>query len=587
MKYTHNNNELRLKDINKKVGLRGWVSRKRNLGGLIFIDLRDMHGITQLVVAPENENYETAQMLRNEYVIEVEGKVIERVSKNKNMPTGDIEIEVIKLNLLSKAENPPMIIQNETDALEEFRLKYRYLDLRRPVQQNYLIKRSQIVHSIRTSLINNGFLEIETPILSKSTPEGARDYLVPSRLHEGEFYALPQSPQIYKQLLMISGFEKYYQIAKCFRDEDLRSDRQPEFTQVDIEGAFVSEEDIFKYIEDLFYNLFKDVMKMEIEVPFLKMKYDDAINKYGSDKPEMRFANLIESYNYLIREDIPLFNGVDHVRGIVFENAQSITRRVIDSLTEVVKKNHGDALAFIRHNGSEVTGSIAKFLNEDDLAKINLEKDEILFLVPGKYENVSKALGALRLEVAKLLDLIPENDYKFLWVTDWPLLEYDSEEERFYAAHHPFTAPKSVEDLKNNPKEVRARAYDIVLNGYEVGGGSIRIHNQDVQQLMFETLGLSNEDIKERFGFFVEALKYGTPPHGGIALGLDRIVMILTNTTNIRDVIAFPKTQNARDIMNQSPSSVELEQLEELHIKVSKNEKNWLYILGWIFHGCC
>ena len=568
MKYTHNNNELRLSDVSKEVKLKGWVARKRDLGGLVFIDLRDMHGITQLVVAPSNKWYQLAQSLKSEYVIEASGKVIERVSKNKQIPTGDIEIEVSELTLLNTASNPPLIIADETDALEEVRLKYRYLDLRRPVQKNYLVKRSQIVKSIRDSLAKHDFMEIETPILSKSTPEGARDYLVPSRLHKGHFYALPQSPQIYKQLLMVSGFEKYYQIAKCFRDEDLRSDRQPEFTQVDIEGAFVSEEDIYQYIEDLFYNLFKDVLKIEIKTPFLKMKYDDAIANYGSDKPDMRFENLISDYSFLIKEEIPLFNGKESVRGIKFSNASQITRRIIDSLTEVVKKNHGEALAFIRYNGTDYSGSINKFLSEDDYQKLNLAKDDILFLVPGNYEEVSNSLGALRLEVAKILNLIPANTYKLLWVTDWPLLEYDEEDKRFVAAHHPFTAPKDVNALKNDPKHAIARAYDIVLNGSEVGGGSIRIHNQEVQQLMFETLGLSDEDINNRFGFFIEALKYGTPPHGGIALGLDRIVMILTNTTNIRDVIAFPKTQNAKDNMNQSPSEVDQKQLDELKIKV-------------------
>lgn len=568
MKHTHHNNELNISHVGLTVTLKGWVARKRNLGGLVFIDLRDMHGITQLVIAPENNVYDLAQQLRNEYVIEITGQVIERQSKNLHIPTGEIEIDVTKLNLLNKADNPPLIIANETDALEEVRLRHRYLDLRRPIQQNYLIKRSEIVNSIRNTLYEENFLEIETPILSKSTPEGARDYLVPSRLHKGEFYALPQSPQIYKQLLMISGFEKYYQIAKCFRDEDLRSDRQPEFTQVDIEAAFIDEEDIYQVIEKLFYNLFKKVMNLEIKIPFLRMKHNDAIASYGSDKPDMRFDNLITDYNYLISENIPLFNLEPHVRGIVFSNSESITRKVIDAFTEVVKKNHGKALAFVRFDGENYSGSIAKFLTDKDKQKLSLNQGDILFLVPGNYDDVSKSLGALRLEVAKYLNLIPENVYKFLWVTDWPLLEYNDEDKRFVAAHHPFTAPKDVNELKNNPHQAIARAYDIVLNGSEVGGGSIRIHNQEVQQLMFETLGLSDDDIKDRFGFFIDALKYGTPPHCGIALGLDRIVMILTNTSNIRDVIAFPKTQNARDIMNQSPSVVDEKQLKDLKIKV-------------------
>jgi aspartyl-tRNA synthetase len=573
MLYTHNNGELTIKNVGANVKLKGWVSRVRNLGGLIFIDLRDMHGITQVVVHPENTFYNEATKLRSEYVILVEGEVIKRVSPNKQLKTGEIEVNLTKLELLSTANTTPLIIADETDALEDVRLKYRYLDLRRPVQQNYLLKRNEIVKSIRNTLSDLGFIEVETPILSKSTPEGARDYLVPSRVNPGNFYALPQSPQIYKQLLMISGIEKYYQIAKCFRDEDLRADRQPEFTQVDIEASFISEEDIFGYLEKLFVNLMRDVLNLEIKTPFLRMKYIDAISNYGSDKPDMRFENLISDYSFLIREDIPLFNGKEHVRGVKFSNAKTITRKVIDELTEIAKKNHAEALTFIRFDGSDYSGSVRKNLTDEDLAKLNLAKDDILFLVPGKFEDVSQSLGAVRLEVAKKLDLIPENQFKFLWIVDWPLLEYDEEEKRFSAAHHPFTAPQNVDDLKNNPKEALARAYDIVLNGYEIGGGSIRIHNQDVQQLMFETLGLSDDDIKDRFGFFIEALKYGTPPHGGLALGLDRIVMILTNTTNIRDVIAFPKNQNARDIMNQSPSGVDQIQLDELKIKVVKDEK--------------
>lgn len=573
MLYTHNNGELTIKNVGANVKLKGWVSRVRNLGGLIFIDLRDMHGITQVVVHPENTFYNEATKLRSEYVILVEGEVIKRVSPNKQLKTGEIEVNLTKLELLSTANTTPLIIADETDALEDVRLKYRYLDLRRPVQQNYLLKRNEIVKSIRNTLSDLGFIEVETPILSKSTPEGARDYLVPSRVNPGNFYALPQSPQIYKQLLMISGIEKYYQIAKCFRDEDLRADRQPEFTQVDIEASFISEEDIFGYLEKLFVNLMRDVLNLEIKTPFLRMKYIDAISNYGSDKPDMRFENLISDYSFLIREDIPLFNGKEHVRGVKFSNAKTITRKVIDELTEIAKKNHAEALTFIRFDGSDYSGSVRKNLTDEDLAKLNLAKDDILFLVPGEFEDVSQSLGAVRLEVAKRLNLIPENQFKFLWIVDWPLLEYDEEEKRFSAAHHPFTAPQNVDDLKNNPKEALARAYDIVLNGYEIGGGSIRIHNQDVQQLMFETLGLSDDDIKDRFGFFIEALKYGTPPHGGLALGLDRIVMILTNTTNIRDVIAFPKNQNARDIMNQSPSGVDQIQLDELKIKVVKDEK--------------
>ena len=573
MKYSHNNGQLTINDLNKEVFLRGWVAKKRNLGGLIFIDLRDMHGITQLVIDPSQANYQLALSLRNEYVIEVNGKVIERQSKNPNLKTGEIEIEVSNLNLLNKAETTPLIIADETDALEEVRLKYRYLDLRRPSQKNYLLARSKIVSSIRKTLEDKGFLELETPILSKSTPEGARDYLVPSRLYPNEFYALPQSPQIYKQLYMVAGFENYFQIAKCFRDEDLRADRQPEFTQVDIEASFVDQKDIIEIGEEIFTMLFKDVLNIEIKRPFLIMDYQKAIDSYGSDKPDIRFELLLKDYNYLLSESIPLFENEQTLKGIKVKNATSITRKKIDSYTELVKKNHGKALAFLRFDGSELTGSIKKFITKELEGKLNLAKDELLFLVPGSYKDVTKSLGALRIEIAKDLNLIDPNQYSFLWVVDWPLLEYDEENQRYVAMHHPFTSPKDINILKTNPGQALAKAYDLVLNGQEIGGGSIRIHNVEVQNLMFETIGLNKTEINERFGFLLEAFKYGTPPHGGIAFGLDRIVMIMTKTNNIKDVIAFPKTQTAKDLMNDSPSQVDPIQLKELSIEVKKHEK--------------
>lgn len=573
MKYTHNNGELRIIDLNKEVILKGWVAKKRNLGGLIFIDLRDMHGITQLVIDPKLEIYQKALTLRNEYVIEVSGKVIERQSKNLNLKTGEIEIEVTNLNILNSAETTPLIIADETDALEEVRLKYRYLDLRRPSQKNYLILRSKIVSSIRKTLENKDFLELETPILSKSTPEGARDYLVPSRLYPGQFYALPQSPQIYKQLYMVAGFDNYFQIAKCFRDEDLRADRQPEFTQVDIEASFVDQEDIIEIGEEIFVNLFKDILNIEIKRPFLIMDYQKAIDSYGSDKPDLRFEMLLEDYNYLLDAKIPLFDNVNTVKAIKVKNATSITRKKIDGYSELVKKNHGKALAYLRSDGQEISGSIKKYLTKEVEDKINLAKDELLFLVPGDYKDVTKSLGALRIEVAKDLNLIDPNQYSFLWVVDWPLLEYDEENKRYVAMHHPFTSPKDVNVLKNNPAQALAKAYDLVLNGQEVGGGSIRIHSVEVQNLMFETIGLTKTEINDRFGFLLEAFKYGTPPHGGIAFGLDRIVMIMTKTNNIKDVIAFPKTQTAKDLMNDSPSEVDPIQLNELSVEVIKNEK--------------
>jgi len=571
MKYTHHNNELTIEHIGQSVFLKGWVQKSRNLGGLIFIDLRDRFGITQLLVKPENNFYEIATKIRNEYVIEVKGTVIERESKNKTIKTGEIEVEVTELTVLSQAETPPIIVSNDTDALEDTRLKYRYLDLRRPVMQNFLIKRHWITQAIREVLVNEGFYELETPILGKSTPEGARDYLVPSRLYAGHFYALPQSPQIYKQLFMVAGFEKYFQIARCFRDEDLRADRQPEFTQVDIEASFVDQEDVQALIERILVHTFKKILGVNVKAPFLRMSYHDALSFYGTDKPDLRYDLKIKDYTpYFKSIQVPIFQGKTMVRGLVVKASESFTRKRLDQFGELVKKNHGDALAYIKHTDGQYSGSIAKFLNEEQLKSLSIEDGHILFLVPGEFENVSDALGALRIELANELNLIEKNRYEFLWVVDWPLLEYNEDEKRFYAKHHPFTAPVNPEDLKTNPKQAMAKAYDIVLNGYEIGGGSIRIHRQDVQQLMFDTLGLTKEDIEHRFGFFVDALKYGTPPHGGLALGLDRIVMLMTDTTNIKDVVAFPKTQSAKDMMMSAPSDVEEIQLDELHIKVSE-----------------
>jgi len=569
MKYTHHNNELTLKDINQKVILKGWVQKSRNLGGLIFVDLRDRFGITQLVIKPENKHYEAALTLRSEFVIEAEGVVVERESKNHQIKTGEIEIEVSSLTILSRALTPPMSVLDDSDALEETRLKYRYLDLRRPVMQNYLIKRHQIVQEIRNVLVEEGYLEIETPILGKSTPEGARDYLVPSRLYEGQFYALPQSPQIYKQLFMVAGFEKYFQVAKCFRDEDLRADRQPEFTQIDIEASFIEAIDIQEVTEKILKNTFKKVLDIDIKTPFKRMAYKDAMALYGSDKPDTRFDLFIEDFKPMFEAiDVPLFNGKDEIRGIRVQQAAHLSRKQMDKLGALIKKHHGDALAFIKKQNHEIKGSILKFLSTKDIDKFNLSDEELICFVPGKLDDVLQSLGALRLELGQQFNLIDPNRYDFLWVVDWPLLEYDEEEQRFYAKHHPFTAPSDLEVFKKNPKAAMADAYDIVLNGYEIGGGSLRIHDQEVQSLMFETLGLNDKDVKERFGFFVDALKYGTPPHGGLALGLDRIVMLMTHTNNIKDVIAFPKTQSAKDQMMKAPSHVDDEQMKELHIKV-------------------
>ena len=570
MKYTHHNNELNIKNIGQEVHLKGWAAKVRNLGGLIFIDLRDRFGLTQLVVKPENPFYDIALKIRNEFVLEAQGKVIERENKNKNINTGEIEVEVSKLTILNTAENPPIIVSDDTDALEDTRLKYRYLDLRRPVMQNFLIKRHQITQAIRSVLVDEGFYELETPILGKSTPEGARDYLVPSRIFPGTFYALPQSPQIYKQLFMVAGMEKYFQVARCFRDEDLRADRQPEFTQIDIEQSFVDQEDIIPLVEKVLVKTFKKVLNVDVPQPFARMSYQKALELYGSDKPDMRYEMLISDYTYLNQIELPLFNGKDAIRGITLENGSTITRKRIDQLALLVKKNHGEALAYIKYSENQYTGSVAKFLSEEQLNSLKLKENNMLFIVPGQFSNVSSALGALRIELANEFKMIQDQVYKFLWVVDWPLLEYNEEENSFSAMHHPFTSPVDAEVLRNNPKDAMAKAYDIVLNGYEIGGGSIRIHNQEVQRLMFDTLGLTEADITNRFGFFVDALKYGTPPHGGLALGLDRVVMLMTGTTNIKDVVAFPKTQSAKDMMMQAPSDVDQKQLDELNIKVGK-----------------
>lgn len=564
--YTHNNNELTLKNLNQVVNLKGWVLKKRNLGGLIFIDLRDKFGITQLVVKPESPLYEKASSLKNEYVIEVSGIVVERESKNLNINTGEIEVNLQDLNILNVSENPPFTISDQDNVSEEVRLKYRYLDLRRPNAQNYLLKRSQITQAIRKSLIDQKFLELETPYLVKSTPEGAKEFIVPSRLYHGEGYALAQSPQIFKQLYMIAGFEKYFQFARCFRDEDLRADRQLEFTQIDIESSFVDQKDILKVGEKVISDMLKDVFGITLELPLRQMTYQEAFNSYGSDKPDLRYELKIVDFKELFSKfDVPLFNHQPVIRGFRIENNALFTRKYFDKLTEIVKKNHGSGLAYVKNESGTLSGSIAKYVDE------TVVKDgEILFLIPGEYEDATNAAGALRKELAKDLGMIDTSVESLLWITDFPLLEYNKDDDRFYARHHPFTAPKDVNDLKNNPKEALAKAYDMVWNGYEIGGGSIRIYEQEVQNLMFETLGFTNLQIKNKFGFFMDALKYGTPPHGGIAFGLDRIVMLATKTDNIKDVIAFPKTQSARDLMMQSPNEIDEIQFKELGLKVIK-----------------
>ena len=552
-------NELRQSHIGQIVTLRGWVSRRRDLGGLIFVDLRDHQGVTQLIFKPDSKTYQTAQTLKAEYVIQIKGEVVLREAVNKDLDTGDIEVIVTDLTILNEAEPLPITVGYHDHALEETRLKYRYLDLRKPEHQKYIIKRHQITQAIREVLLSEAFFELETPILGKSTPEGARDFLVPSRLYHGSFYALPQSPQLYKQLYMISGFDKYFQFAKCFRDEDLRSDRQLEFTQVDIECAFVTEDDIINLSEKMMKHTFKKVLDIDLKTPFLRLSYADAIKLYGSDKPDTRYELLLGDAQL----DVPFLKG-KVIRTLTLKDV-NLTRKEIDELTAEGKKNHLEGLAYLKYENNELSGSIRKFF---ETSPIN-EGELVLYGFGDDYESVSIGLGAIRRLLAKKLDLIDEEAFSFLWVVDFPLLEYSEEEQRYVARHHPFTSAKT--SLDKAPQDLIANAYDMVLNGYELGGGSIRIHNAQTQAKMFRLLGMDEQTIKAQFGFLVEALKYGTPPHGGIAFGLDRIVMLMTNTTNIRDVIAFPKIQSARDLMLNAPDQVDSKQLLELGISIKKD----------------
>lgn len=566
MKITHVNNELNLTDIQKRVQLRGWVSKSRRMGGMIFIDIRDRFGITQLTVDQQSDVYEKALLLRQEFVIHVSGIVVERQSKNNQLTTGDIEVQIDELTIINTSETPPMLVLDETDALENTRLMYRYLDLRRPFQQNFLMKRSRITQTIRNVLLNEGFYELETPILGKSTPEGARDFLVPSRLYENQFYALPQSPQIFKQLYMISGFEKYFQVARCFRDEDLRSDRQLEFTQVDIEASFVDQDDIISLVETMMTTLFREVLDISIQTPFLRMPYDQAMLTYGSDKPDLRFDLKIQTMDPSYKhEESPLLS-LEHQAYLCLE--QVISRKEIDSLIETYKTHGGHILTYAKKDENSFSGPLTKHLSDEQLNQMLSKDAQMILLATGSFHQVYEPLGAVRQHLGKMLNLISPEVFKFLWVVDFPLFEYSEEDQRLYARHHPFTSPKNEIDMINHPLTAKANAYDIVLNGYEIGGGSIRIYKQELQQKMFEMLGLKKEEITERFGFFTDALKYGTPPHGGIALGLDRLVMIMTQTENIKDVIAFPKTQSARDVMMDAPSRVDEKQLDDIHMKV-------------------
>ena len=572
MKYTHHNSELRLKNINEQVYLKGWVAKRRDLGGVIFIDLRDYHGITQLVFKPDNAFYKEATELKNEYVIEVKGNVVERESKNKDLLTGDIEVIVRDLVVLNTALNPPIAVSYQDNAQEDTRLKYRYLDLRRKESQRYIIMRSHITQAIREKLLEKKFFELETPFLGKSSPEGARDFLIPSRLYHGQYYALPQSPQIYKQLYMVSGFERYFQVARCFRDEDLRSDRQLEFTQIDIEASFVKQNDIINLTEEVLAHTFHKILNYEIKLPIDRISYQDAMFYYGSDKPDLRYGLKLSTPN-LDEVKIPFLEGKS-VRSLLVPNGASLTRKQLDNLTAVAKKNHSDGLAYLKMNEGELTGSIVKFFNDKQKDALNLkDNDLLLFAYHDSFEKASNGLGVVRNEVANLLGIIDENKYSFVWVVDFPLFEYSETDERYVARHHPFTSAKENPNLEGPLDTMLANAYDIVLNGYELGGGSIRIHNSTTQARMFELLGLTDEIVEARFGYLVEALKYGTPPHGGIALGLDRLVMLMTGTKNIKDVIAFPKTQSARDLMMSAPDYVDVQQELELGIIRNKESK--------------
>lgn len=579
---TINNGTLTIKDVGEMLTLYGWVQKKRDLGGVVFIDLRDRSGIVQVVVRDGASFYEQAVALKSESVIKVVGKVCERESKNPNIPTGEIEVEVKEFEVLNSSKDIPFEISNTTTALEDTRLKYRYLDIRRSSVTNNLIVRHKITMAIRNFLDKENFLEVETPILCKSTPEGARDYLVPSRVNKGKFFALPQSPQLFKQLLMVGGIERYFQIARCFRDEDLRADRQPEFTQVDLEMSFVDQDDVMNLTERLIAHVFKEVKGIDIKLPLRRMKYDEAMEKYGSDKPDLRFDMPINNITDIFKKtEFTVFKNVLENGGIinclvVQGEASNYSRKALDQLTEFVKTYRASGLAYLKI-GEEITGSIAKVISASEVKtlkeQLSLKNDDLILIVADSKKDVVKtALGALRCKLARDLGLIKDGQYELLWVNEFPAFEYSEEEGRYMACHHPFTAPldSDIDKLLTDKGNCYSKAYDIVINGYEAGGGSIRIHREDVQEKMFRALELTDEDISDKFGFFVEALKYGTPPHGGLALGLDRLVMLLTGTENIRDVIAFPKTASASCLMSDCPNAVEEKQLKELGISITK-----------------
>lgn len=563
------NAKLNIKNIGEVVELYGWASKIRKLGNLIFIDLRDRSGIVQLVINSDNANYEKALEIKNEYVLKVTGTIVKRSNPNTEIPSGEIEIDVADLEILNVSMTLPFDIKSD-NVSEELRLKYRYLDLRKEDLQKYLMTRHKITQSVRKYLDDLGFIEVETPILTATSPEGARDYLVPSRIQNGMFYALPQSPQLFKQLLMVAGFEKYYQIARCFRDEDLRADRQPEFTQIDIEMSFVNEEDVFATVEGMFKEIMKNVKNIDLEIPFRRMTFNDAMNNYGTDKPDTRFDMLINDITSILSENKLSLLQKEFVGAIVAKKSDAMfSRKKVDELAVDLKNYKIDNLFFVKYN-NEFTGNIANSLsdNEKDSIKnyLGLEDGDIVFIIAGDKKKVLQALGALRISVAKYLNIVPKDKFNFLWITDFPMFEWNEEENRYVSAHHPFTMPKDVDAL-DDPENCYARSYDIVLNGYELASGSIRIHDKNIQSKVFEKLGISDEEAQRKFGYLLEAFKYGAPPHGGIAPGLDRITMILCGTENIKDVVAFPKTQSASCLMTNAPSKANDKQLKELGIK--------------------
>jgi len=581
---THTCGELSEQNVGNKVILNGWVDRRRDLGGLIFIWLRDRYGISQVVFEPDinKDAYELSKKLRSEFVISIEGLVRKRPEDaiNKDLETGRIDVLADQLIILNEAETPPFAIKDETEAFEDLRLKYRYLDLRRPVLQKVLLLRHKIYQMVRKYFDENNFVEIETPVLMKSTPEGARDYLVPSRVHKGKFYALPQSPQQYKQLLMVSGFDRYFQIVKCFRDEDLRADRQPEFTQIDVEMSFITKEEVFSIVEGLMKILFKEIWNIDLILPLKRLSYEKAITEYGSDKPDLRFGMKLYALNeifskseFKVLRDVVESSGI--VTGLLAPDCASFSRNQIDGLTDLVKKLGAKGLVWFKVQEKGIDSPTAKFLSDEEkknlVSELKAKPNDLILILAGERNSTLNHMGLLRLELAKKLELIkPETPPSLLWVTDFPLFEFDEETNRFYAMHHPFTSPKmeDVDLLEKDPGKIKAQAYDLVLNGSEIAGGSIRIHNSELQARMFKALGIGDEEAQQKFGFLMNAFKYGAPPHGGIAFGFDRMIMLFAGVESIRDTIAFPKTASAMSLMDECPSSVNEQQLKELHIKL-------------------